>query len=266
MHVREQLLLEYSHLTDGDSAAGQLCPACKGGGAGEHSLSVSRSGDSLLWKCHRASCGFAGGATSKGNGAVRFTGGSTRTPTTKGVVGRVYYREADKLPPELVAHLVDRYSFSRKQLAHFGWDDDVKRVALPVLNVEGELLGCVLRSENGAQPKALAYVEEDAVAIFRNHSSTDLIIVEDIYSAVRASEYMNAAAILGTHLNDGRIDALKAMKCKRNYLALDADAFNKTIKFVTAFRNSFSMIPVRLTKDLKNHTPDELKEFFNEYT
>lgn len=260
MNVREQLLLEYSGLSDGDSIAGGLCPSCRGGGSGEHSLSVSRDGDRLLWKCHRASCGFCGSSASRSSSGNY----ASKVPTTKGVVGRVYYRDADPLPPELVERLTARYRFNSRQLTHFGWDSDVNRVALPVPNVEGELLGCVLRSEDGAQPKALAYVEEDAVAIFRNYSSTDLIIVEDIYSAVRASEYMNAAAILGTHINEGRIDALRAMKCNRNYLALDADAFDKTIKFVAKFRSVFPMIPVKLSKDLKNHTPKELKEFFNE--
>lgn len=257
MNVRDTLLLEYSHLADGETAAGQLCPACRGGSTGERSLSVSRDGDSLLWKCHRASCGFGGGSGSKA------TSYRTQTPSTKGIVGRTYYRAADPLPAEVAELLESKYYLSANQLRLLMWDADAQRVALPVLNSEGELTGCVLRSESGEQPKALSYNEDNAVAVFRNYSSPDLIIVEDIYSALRASQYINAAALLGTHLNYERMAALKSLKCKRNYLALDADAFDKTIKYVREFRNDLTMIPVKLEKDLKNHPPDELNEFFN---
>lgn len=264
--MRNELLLEYSFLTDGETIGRQLCPACRGGSTGEHSLSVSRRGDFLLWKCHRASCNFSGNAGSKGNGTMHYSGGGSKVPTTKGVVGRTYYRNSSSLPEEVKHALSSKYYFSPRQLNLFGWDSDAERVALPVPNVEGDLLGCVLRSEKGEQPKALSYTEEDAVAIFRNHSSDSLIIVEDIYSAIRASEYMNAAAILGTHLNQERVDTLRYLKCRHNYLALDADAFDKTIKYVKRFRNILQMVPVKLERDLKNHTSDELKEFFNDLT
>ena len=265
-NVRDELLLEYSYLADGDSVAGGLCPACRGGGTGEGSLSVSRSGDAILWHCHRATCGFSGGSTSRSYGSTSGSGIRTKTPTTKGVVGRIYYMEADKVPVEVAKVLEEKYYFNPQQLRVLAWDEEEQRVVIPVMDESGELTGCVLRSESGAVPKALNYNEEDAVAIFRNYSSDSLIIVEDAYSALRASQYMNAAAILGTHLNHERVSTLRALKCKRNYLALDNDAYNKTIKFVTAFRNEFRMTPVMLKRDLKNLTPDELKEFFNDLT
>lgn len=262
--MREQLAIEYSYLSDGESIGGQLCPACKGGGSGEHSMSVSRRQEMLLWKCHRSSCGFSGYRASKTIGAIDYHGGGTKVPTTKGVVGRIYYKEATKLPAEIVEALSTKYHLNRRQLSCLGWDEDTNRVALPVFNAESEVLGCVLRSENGATPKALSYTEENAIALFRNPSSTSLIIVEDIYSALRASEYMNAAAILGTYLNPERVDTLAYLRCKKNYLALDADAYDKTIKYVQQYRNSLPMVPVKIDKDIKNHSEDELKGLMNE--
>ena len=253
--MRNELLLEYSYLGDGETAGGQLCPACGGGGRAEHSMSVSRRGDTLLWKCHRASCGFSGAAGSKG-----YQSGTTKPVTTKGVVGCIYLRDADSLPPELATRLVNRYHLGSNELAMLGYDTESNRIVLPVPNAEGEMLGCVLRSEDGAQPKALAYVEENAVAIFRNYSSDKLYIVEDIYSAIRASKYVNAAAILGTHLNMERITTLKYLGCKRNYLALDADAYDKAVKYCIFFRNHLQMVPVKLTRDLKNLTDKELRD------
>ena len=145
-----------------------------------------------------------------------------------------------------------------------GWCDTEERIALPVRDWDGELLGAVLRSENGAQPKAKSHTEEDAVACFRNYSNDSLIVVEDIYSALRCSDYMNAAAILGTHLNDERVSQLRAIKPDVVYLALDADAFDKTIKYVKQFRSILRMVPVKIDKDLKNFNPEELEAFFKE--
>lgn len=262
--MREQLSIEYSYLTDGETVGGQLCPACNGGGGGEHSLSVSRRGGSLLWKCHRASCGFSGYRISKESGAINYHRGGTETSIEKGAIGSKYYREADKVPEEIVETLVRRYHLNARQLSLLGWNEREQRVALPVFSADSEVLGCVMRSENGATPKALNYREENAVAIFRNYSSDSLIIVEDIYSALRASEYMNSAAILGTYLNQERVDTLRYMRCKKVYLALDADAYDKTIKYVREFRNQLTMIPMKIERDLKNMTEEELKETLDE--
>ena len=258
--MRDQLLLEYSYLTDGESAAGQLCPFCRGGSTGETTLSISRVGERLLWKCHRASCGFSGSSGSKQSAY----GGRTRTPVLRGVVGRTYYRDSTTLPEEVAEALSRKYYLTNRHLSYLGWNEHYSRVALPVFDWDGDMVGSVLRSESGASPKALSYTEDNAVGFFRNRESDALIVVEDLYSAMRASDYINAAAILGTHLNDERISVIKHSQASVVYLALDADAFDKVIGYVKKFRNDVRMIPVKLTKDLKNMSPTELEEFFNE--
>lgn len=144
------------------------------------------------------------------------------------------------------------------------WCAPEERIALPVKDWDGELLGVALRSENGQQPKVKLHAEDDAVACYRNYGSDKLIIVEDIYSALRCSDYMNAAAILGTHINDVRVLTMREIKPSVVYLALDADAFDKAIGYVKKFRNTLRMIPVKLERDLKNLSPEELDLFFRE--
>ena len=122
----------------------------------------------------------------------------------------------------------------------------------------------MLRSESGAMPKAKSHTEEDAVACYVNYSSSDCIIVEDIYSALRASEYMNAVALLGTNLNDSRVRNIKQQQFKNVYLALDADVFDKVIGYVATYRSVLRMQPVKLEQDIKNLSPQELQEFINE--
>lgn len=257
--MREELLLEYSDLADGETRGGQLCPFCKGGSTGERSLSVSRVGDVLLWKCHRASCGISGRSGSKAGGGAK----RTAVPAAKGVVGRIFYRNAERLPDGISSNLVDRYYFSTRELSLLGWNDDVMRVVIPVYDIDGSVAGCVLRAEDGRQPKALNYTEPGAIGVFFNTSSDRCVIVEDLYSALRASKYVNGVAILGTHLNEERIEAIRQLRCKEYMLALDADAFSKTIKYVTQFRSQLPMRPLRIDKDIKNMTPAELEGLLN---
>lgn len=258
--MQQQLLLEYSYLADGETAAGQLCPSCRGGRTGETTLSVSRDGDTLLWVCHRASCGFSGRSGSRRSMGM---GGGTKVPTCRGTVGRTYVRGQAQLPTDLVALLKRKYYLNNKQLVTLGWAEELERVVLPVRDWQGELLGSVLRSESGVQPKAKSHTEEDAVACYVNYSSSDCIIVEDCYSALRASEYMNAVALLGTNLNDSRVRNIKQQGFKNVYLALDADVYDKVIRYVQQYRSLLRMIPVKLECDLKNHSVEELKEFMN---
>lgn len=258
--MRDQLLLQYSYLGDGESEAGQLCPACRGGSTGETTLSISRVGERLLWKCHRASCGWSGASGSK---QVGYDGGRTRTPVLRGVEGRTYYRDSEKLPVEVAEHLQVKYSFTSRQINNLGWDVQRERIVIPISDHRGEMIGSVLRSEQGAEPKALMYAEDNAVGFFKNYNTHDLIIVEDLFSALRAQQYMNAAAILGTHLNPERIAFIKNSGPGVVYLALDNDAWDKTIRYVQQFRNDLRMVPVKLNKDLKNMSPIELEEFFN---
>lgn len=164
----------------------------------------------------------------------------------------------------MVEVLQGKYVLNSRQLATLGWAAREERVVLPVKDWQGELLGAVLRSESGALPKAKSHTEEDAVACYVNYSSSDCIIVEDCYSALRASEYMNAVALLGTNLNDSRVRNIKQQQFRSVYLALDADVYDKVIRYAQQYRSLLRMIPVKLEQDLKNMNVEELKEFMND--
>lgn len=87
-----------------------------------------------------------------------------------------------------------------------------------------------------------------------------MVVVEDQFSAIRASDYLNAVALLGTHLDDIRAEEIKASKLSPIYLALDKDAWNKTIKYCIQYRSMLGLIPLRLEKDIKNMTTEELDQ------
>ena len=256
MNVREYMLLEYMGLEDSSTRAGECCPACGGGSTKEGTLSVSKREGLLLWKCHRASCGFAGAATS-GSQAYNRT---TEPMHTRGMVGRTIARESNMVDGPARQYLASKYGITDEHIARYelGWDDDSQRLAIPVQDFRGERLGVVLRSISGQQPKSKTHTEKDAISWFVNHTAPGVIIVEDQFSAIRASDFLTSVALLGTHLNEERVSQIRASKFNPVYLALDADAWSTAVKWALKYRTELRPQLIKLTKDIKDMSDEEL--------
>lgn len=254
MNAKDSILLDYAFLNEGETVTGELCPACQGGVSGDRAMAVSRRDGRLLWICYRASCSFKGSSA----GGVGYSG--TKPVNTRGATGRWIKRDASSLPERVVCLLLERYAIDANDIARFGlgWSDE--RLMLPVYSLSGEEEGCTLRSLDGAVPKSLAHIEPEAMAWYRNRNSDDLIIVEDQLSAIRASKYMNAVALLGTNLNQDRATQIRKAKFSKVLLALDADAFDKAVGMARKFRSYLPMDLLSLEKDLKDMSDIELKE------
>ena len=260
MNAKETILLEYENIGEGTTYAGQLCPACQGGRTGERTLSVSRRNGSITWYCHRASCGFKGSSA-----GGRDHSGPVKTQC-RGAVGRAYIREAEQPPPAIALYLCEKYGLTdyARQRSGIAWLRDEERIVLPVFSPQGECLGAVLRSLSGAEPKTITHTEPLAMAFYTHRRSRDLIIVEDQLSAIRASEYMNAVALLGTNLNEDRAYEIYRQKYERIFLALDADAREKQAQLIIKHRGLLKLNPLMLKKDIKNQSKEELEELINE--
>lgn len=265
MNEQDYIELEYSGLHDGETRAGELCPSCRGGRTGERTLSVTRDGGTLLWRCHRAQCSFTGGTGSR---STSTDGAFTRPVEARGTVGRGYLRTSASLPEvqrQLLAtqlHITDEH-ITRWQL---GWNEQEQKVVQPIRDRHGNDLGAALRVPPGdkRQPKSKSHTEEGAMAWHVNPTTPGLIIVEDIYSAIRAADYISSVALLSTYLNDERVDAIRASGLSPVYLALDGDVYPQIIRYVQQFRSRLPMIPVKLPCDLKNMEPQELEAFMKE--
>lgn len=120
----------------------------------------------------------------------------------------------------------------------------------------------MLRAIDGRQPKTLTHTEQGAIAWFTNVRSSGIIIVEDQLSAIRASDYLTSVALLGTHLNDERVQELRAAKTRPIYLALDNDAIGTAVKHVVKYKSLLPMRLVRLSKDIKDMTHEEADRLF----
>lgn len=260
MELKEKIRLTYEGLRDRETLAGELCPACKGGSSNEKTFSVSRREGRLLYICHRASCGVRG---STGSAGPSFSGG-TKQVSTRGAVGRWAFREAASVTGSVKKILYDKYEITESQISRckIGIDELTERLVLPVLSFRGDVEGATLRSlKVGEKPKSLTHTEPGAMAWYLNHNSDTLIIVEDQFSAIRASEYMNAVALLGVNLNDERADAIKKAGFKRVFIALDYDAFGVSLELSIKYRSYLNLIPLRLEKDIKDMSRQELEQW-----
>ncbi len=260
MDAREYLLLEYAWLPDGSTAAGELCPTCKGGDARERTLSVSRRDASLVWICHRDSCGFKGREGSTYSGAGLVSG----PVNVRGVWGRQIDAQSLAVPEAVRQTLEDRYRITARHIqAHeLGWDADSQRLVIPVKDFLGNRLGVTLRALDKRTPKSLTHTEQGAVSWHVNHTVGGVIIVEDQLSAIRASDYLSSVALLGTNLSEDTAYGIRRAKRSPVYLALDADAWRTTIRHTVEHRATLAIRPLRVSKDLKDHSDEELAMFF----
>lgn len=122
----------------------------------------------------------------------------------------------------------------------------------------------MLRALDGRKPKAVSHTEKGAMAWYINRTTRSLIIVEDQLSALRASDYSNSVALLGTNLSEERVAEIKKSGFSPVFLALDNDAIAAAVRYVVRYRSTLPLRLLRLTKDIKDMSHEELGELMKE--
>lgn len=256
--------LEYSPLQEGDTISGELCPKCKGGMSKEKTLSVSRVNRQLLWMCHRASCDFRRGK--------KYDGTIPKDSIPKGPREINYPMTVDLTEP-IYKLLEENYGISKVSSNRAGikvtpplFEGDCERLYLPIHTQSKAPYGYTAKAMiKGAKPKTInKTLYPYAMAWYPNTTQTKaVLVVEDQLSAIRASDFMTSIALLGTHLNEERIEAILSCNPTFIYLALDYDAWEKAVGYSVKFRTKADnkLIPVKITKDIKNMNSMEFGVF-----
>ncbi len=269
--MKEDELLDLAlTLYDGESRAGVLCPACKGGRSGERSLSINRDKHRAYYKCWRASCSCSGLVNLGANYVVA---------RKEQLGGKRHVLETS---PQNINESISNILRAKWYLT----DDEIRRAELgttklhcmkaecrlyvPLFRFDRTIRGYVARDLEGEESKkALTFkfrTEEPNLGWHPNRKSSKLIIVEDAISSIRASTYMNACCLLGTHLDKNKVDDIVRNGFTEAYLALDKDATRKSVLTAIEWRNRLKLNVVRLDRDIKDLQPNELKEFMKELT
>jgi hypothetical protein len=266
-----EIELEYAALADGVSVGGRVCPKCKGGRTNEGSFAVSRKGTILLFQCHRASCGFKGMSGVGGRLNLHGNEQAGGEPVNARVNGPSRYDSLGKspLPREVAEYLRDKYEIGLLLQAKglLRWTTEHSpaghgRLVMPALDPDGRPYGYVARKlDNQEGAKTLTFAEDTRGSwYFNRNSSSRLLIVEDQLSALKASQYINAVALLGTNLTENTLSCIKKGQYTDIYLALDADAFPKSIRMAVELRPRLKLSVIRLRKDIKDSTNKEIHE------
>ena len=256
MNYDSDVLLLSSNLSIGESLRTE-CPICRGGTSREQSLSVTKDDKGVVWQCFRAKCNYKGAS----NVSVLSEDIAHRPKPKVLWEGKTH---------DIPAKVADRI----RSLWHFevipeGWywtTDYGGRVCMSVYGPTGRHRGWVLRSISSAstgRTKALTFINEgeEGISWYKTTPGAPTILVEDIPSAVRAAEYLNSVALLGTGIGTDRAVEIADTATRPVVLALDQDATSLAFKWARKYSLLWEDVEVLpLTKDIKNMTEQELQE------
>jgi len=256
-------------LADGTQLSGQECPFCARLGHTEKSMSIQRTAVGINYQCHRAKCGVKGhvrAAASQGRRLPineRIDGGSKYA---------TYLRSLGPTKAEANDWMWDKWGWEEehRRIADAQWSYSARRLALPIYDTEEKEVGYTLRDVTGQSSTKsmilLTKVGALSMSYYKGKANEKkLVVVEDQASAVRASRYCSAVALLGVHLDGQRSARLHRLNLDAIVFCLDPDAWNKSVLYNANFGGSYkSTRAVRPDKDLKNMKEEELKKFLVE--
>lgn len=231
----------------------EVCPTCGGGSTKEKSLSITKTPEGLVWQCFRATCAERGGTSRGGTLPPKIAEPEKkRRAVFDGVTKALDERHLERI------HKLWRIS----DPPHWWYAPERGRVAMSVRSPKYTHRGWVLRDIWGTkQIKALTYIDEgqESLSWYRKDQSAPTVVVEDIPSAVRASAYVNAVALLGTRMGLDRAMEIAEYAPRPIVIALDQDATVESIKMAQRYSLLWDgPIVLPLRKDLKDMTEDEL--------
>ena len=242
---------------------------------------MRRDGNTVKWTCFRASCGMHGVYRLTGKDGIQIVSGNVKKsnkPTDrKRYSGRTY-----RLTDDEREWFWQKYRLSRHHLQMWPiYRAEDLRYNVPITNEYGHTCGEMmyyfpqLAGKGLPFPKRQIYIDTafEPMSWYRagpmrkakhyqnfSHDPSTLIVVEDQLSAIRASMYCDALALLGTDLTAGKRSVLARMiefNYNRIIIALDSDAFKKaTEAYLKLWALSDSIEIHRLTEDIKDQRDD----------
>jgi len=229
-----------------------VCPKCDGGRTGELSLSVNEKEDGIVWlRCWRASCGWRG---------LTMTD-PTATVSNRRMKKVTVYREPIEPLTEAMLDRLLKYNLRLPVAARHGWGSNGDTLVMPVRCPYGGVRGHVTRTF--ATPKRCFTYKATAqpwLDWWRSGAQCKpVIVVEDTISACRlAGLGYDSVALLGTSISNPQAKEIAKVADRRPvYLALDRDAFVKSMHLAKRHAHIVQFLPVCLTEDIKNMKDDD---------
>jgi hypothetical protein len=138
------------------------------------------------------------------------------------------------------------------------YSPELKRIVLPIYNTQGELIYYQARSLNPKQKKYLNPKGQPKQQFLSEYKgSSVLVFVEDMISAIRVGEQFQGVALLGTSINDIKLNFPVEFCC----IWLDNDAFIKARGLYRTMSNLYDTRFIYSRNDPKCYSDEEIKNF-----
>lgn len=262
---RDEILLLGRNLPVGETDNKTLCFFCGGGQSKEKSFAVTRT-DKLTIKyiCHRANC--------RERGTILVSGGGESTAKKEykfepnhytGIVHELEFQDLE--------YLDTKYGLDLNAVQQAGWSKAPGRgfgMFMPVFGPLGAYRGAVVRREFDAKSKevrSFKALDENWLCWYRT-SHSQIVLVEDQISALKAARFATTVALLGAELTSDKLDEILQNSKGKIWLALDRDAHKATFDYLKRYRGycNGNFNALMLSKDIKNMSYKDIGVLLNE--
>ena len=240
-----------------------VCPKCDGGSSREASLDVRQDETAhMRLKCWRSTCDWY---------AITVTDPDARIQSKSIKPPSVYREETAPIAGEMLDTLVGAYGLDPECFTDHGWtmSPNGRTLVMPILDANGLTLGHVTRTFES--PKR-CYTFKATAQPWLDHWYADtggpLVVVEDCLSACRLQGAgYDAIALLGTSISCEQAREIAEVAGEQKVvLALDNDAFIKSLSLANRHSHIVKMYPILLTTDIKNlGSDDEIHHLLKAY-
>jgi hypothetical protein len=178
---------------------------------------------------------------------------------------RIFRDPTTPLQGEPLSILQRDYGLVGNFLSMRGWrlTEHGEALVVPILDRFGGETGHMTRTLT--KPKRVMTYKATSkpfVDFWAGFDAKPAVIVEDCLSAARLAQLgFSAVALLGTNMSIAQAQEIAAFASRSNkptYLALDADAWEKSLKITQRMAHVLTMRPVPLTLDVKDMPDDKL--------
>lgn len=145
-----------------------------------------------------------------------------------------------------------------------GYSEELRRVILPLYRYN-KLIWFIGRAVHiGQEPKYIAPSESrDAVMFQSGKLGSNVVVTEDILSAIRVGELVSAVSLLGTKMTIEQLDVLSNHKV---FLWMDNDSagWNATKKIERELSMVTDVVRIHTDHDPKQYTRNEMRDILKE--
>ena len=276
--VVQEIQQRAADVTVGDSIR-MVCPHCNGGSTHESSMSIKRYNETTAgFICYRANCDLGSGRV-----ALFEEDGKLLTAKSDAISKERPEPSLYSLSQDAVDLLMNKYHMTENHIRYAGirltYD---QRIAVPLNGPYRERPGILIKKEKelyrgtreySTIPAKWLYIRGDKSNLaswyraYRHNkkNSSTLVVVEDVLSAVRLSDFTDSVALLGTYMLRGVIADIKRQGYEKVFIALDNDATKKAFNLVRRLSSELPVSVMYLERDIKGMKHAELTKLMKHY-